>query len=189
MRMKTRWLTCALLLAATPSHAAFMDCLFFDGLDGESSTAPPLWKGNLRQHNCARRTVVPAANPAIPPLRWNTTIAQTAQAYANQCIWQHSGTPGLGENLYAAAPWAAAQTAAATSWAGESTDYNYAANTCAGGQQCGHYTQMVWRSSSQLGCGIRDCSTGSPFGSQYPNWTIVVCNYSPPGNYIGQRPY
>ena len=187
--MKTRWLASFLLLLTAPAQAAFMDCLFFDGLDGESSSAPAEWKGNLRQHNCARKTVVPGASPAIAPLRWSTSIATTAQNYANQCIWQHSGTPGLGENLYAAAPWSTAQTTAANSWASESIYYNYAANTCAGGQQCGHYTQMVWRDSSQVGCGIRNCSTGTPFGSKFPNWTIVVCNYSPPGNYSGQRPY
>ena len=187
--MKTGWLASLALLFAVPAQAVFMDCLFFDGLDGESATAPAAWQGNLLKHNCARKTVVPGAIPAISLLTWNAGIAQTAQTYADRCIWQHSGTPGLGENLYAAAPWTAAQTAAATSWASESPYYNYAANTCASGQQCGHYTQMVWRSTTQLGCGIRNCSTGSPFGAQFPNWTIVVCNYSPPGNYVGQRPY
>ena len=177
-----------LLLVADPAHATFLDCLYFDGFDGESATAPAEWKGNLQVHNCARRTVVPPANPPLPLLRWSTSLAQTAQGWANQCVWQHSGTPGLGENLYASAPWGAAQTPAATSWAAEAAYYNYAANTCASGQQCGHYTQVVWRSTSQVGCAIRNCSTGSPFGAQFPNWTIVVCNYSPPGN-NGQRPY
>lgn len=179
----------SLLLFAAPAHAAFMDCVLLDGFDGESSDAPAEWKGNLRVHNCARGTVLPVATPRIPPLRWSPSLAQRAQGWANQCTWQHSGTPGLGENLYAAAPWSAAQTTAATSWASEFADYNYAANSCASGEQCGHYTQMVWRSTRFVGCAIRNCSTGTPFGSQFPNWTIVVCNYSPPGNYIGQRPY
>src|SRR5690606_13129195 len=113
---------------AAPARAVFLDCLFFDGFDGESADAPAEWKGNLRAHNCARRTVVPAASPRIAPLRWSPALAQTAQAYANQCTWQHSGTPGLGENLYASAPWGAAQTPAATHWAGEAAYYNYAAN-------------------------------------------------------------
>ena len=187
--MRTHWLVSSILLLVAPARAAFMDCVFFDGLDGEGTTAPADWKGDLREHNCARRSVLPPARPAIAPLGWSTGIAQTAQAYANRCIWQHSGTPGLGENLYATAPWTAAETAAADSWAGESAWYDYASNTCAAGQQCGHYTQMAWRSTGLLGCGIRNCSTGSPFGSQFPDWTIVVCNYSPPGNYIGERPY
>ena len=179
-----------LLLAIAPgARAAFLDCLHFDGFDGESAATPAEWKGNLRVHNCARKTVVPAAHPPLPLLRWSPTLATTAQAYANLCIWQHSGAPGLGENLYAAAPWSAAQTAAASSWAAEEAHYNYSSNTCDAGEVCGHYTQMVWRSTSQVGCGIRNCSTGSPFGASFPNWTLVVCNYTPPGNYNGQRPY
>ena len=39
-------------------------------------------------------------------------------------------------------------------WAAESSDYDYATNTCAPGQVCGHYTQMVWRSTSNIGCAL-----------------------------------
>ena len=185
--MGCRPLLLLLLGCASPVHAAFMDCLFFDGLDGEGAATPAPWKGNLREHNCARKTVVPAAHPALPLLHWNTTIAQTAQIYSNQCLWQHSGAPGLGENLYASTSSTGAQTASADNWASEFQYFNYSANSCASGQTCGHYTQMVWRATSQLGCGVSNCTTGSPFGSG--NWTLVVCNYSPPGNIIGQRPY
>lgn len=187
--MKTFILALALLVCMQSAKAVFLDCVFYDGFDGEGASAPAAWKDNLVQHNCARRTVIPAANPPIPMLAWSATLAQTAQSYANQCQWRHSGAPGLGENLYASAPWSAAQTSAANGWASEAAYYNYAANTCAAGQQCGHYTQMVWRNTSQLGCGITNCSSGSPFGASNPNWTFVVCNYSPPGNYVGQRPY
>jgi len=171
------------------ARAAFLDCLFFDGMDGETASAPAAWQGNLKTHNCARKTVVPAAHPVIPMMSWANDIGQTAQTYANQCVFAHSGTPGLGENIYAAAPWGSDQTAAAQSWASEFSFYDYASNTCASGHMCGHYTQMVWRSSTEIGCGIKNCSVNSPFGSNFPNWTIVVCNYRPPGNYSGQRPY
>ena len=67
----------------------------------------------------------------------------------------------------------------------EQSLYNYAANTCSGA--CGHYTQMVWRTTTTVGCGFRNCTTGSPF-TGFPNWTVVVCNYNPAGN-NGQRPY
>ena len=30
------------------------------------------------------------------PLTWSSELASTAQAWANQCIWGHSGTPGVG---------------------------------------------------------------------------------------------
>lgn len=41
----------------------------------------------------------------------------------------------------------------------------------------GHFTQMVWKGSEQLGCGSVTASSGALY---------VVCNYSPPGNYIGE---
>jgi hypothetical protein len=181
-------LVVALHVAWIPAaHAAFRDCLFFDGMDGETLSAPAGWRGNLHIHDCARKSVVPAAHPPIPILRWSPTLAVIAQAYASLCTWGHSGRPG--ENLYAEAPWTAAQTAAADLWADEQSDYDYSSNSCAAGEVCGHYTQMVWRSTREIGCGIANCSTGSPFGAQFPNWTYVVCNYNPPGNYSGQRPY
>ena len=46
-------------------------------------------------------------------------------------------------------------------------------------QSCGHYTQVVWANTLSVGCGVAVCPTG----------TIVVCNYAPPGNYVGEKPY
>jgi hypothetical protein len=54
---------------------------------------------------------------------------------------------------------------------------------------CGHYTQIVWRDTTNLGCAIEYCTTGSPFGPVYPNWAFVVCQYDPQGSWAGQRPY
>jgi pathogenesis-related protein 1 len=183
-----KWFPLALALFALPAHAEFLDCLFFDSMDGDTTSAPAEWRGSLELHNCARKTVEPAANPPIPMMHWAADVAATAQAYANQCVFQHSGAPGLGENIFAGAPWGADETEAAELWAGEFAFYDYAANSCASGEQCGHYTQMVWRSSVELGCGIANCSANSPFQG-FPQWTFVVCNYRPPGNYIGERPY
>lgn len=178
-----------LLLAASQVRSEFRDCLHFDGVDGEEAGTPTEWRGNLRVHNCVRRSALPTPSPALGNLGWSASLAATAQNYANQCIWAHSGTPNVGENLFARAPHADARTAAANSWADEFGFYNYAANSCAAGEQCGHYTQMVWRNTNQMGCGMTNCNTGSPFGASFPQWTIVVCQYSPPGNYFGERPY
>jgi hypothetical protein len=45
----------------------------------------------------------------------------------------------------------------------------------------------VWRSSVKIGCSKTLCSTNSPFGGG--DWYLVACNYSPPGNFQGQKPY
>jgi pathogenesis-related protein 1 len=48
---------------------------------------------------------------------------------------------------------------------------------------CGHYTQVVWRNTQRVGCGYSTCQ------SQGYTFEIWVCNYDPPGNFIGQTPY
>lgn len=140
--------------------------------------------GITRFHNEVRAKI------PVPGLTWDPSIAATAAAVAAKCMFDHSGTKGLGENLAAYAPPGAQKASAPVDdWAGEAADYNYASNSCAAGQTCGHYTQLVWKSSQKLGCAVQTCSTNSPFGDKFPNWDLWVCEYSPPGNFVGQRPY
>lgn len=140
--------------------------------------------GMTRLHNQVRAQI------PVPPLTWDPQLAATAQAYANKCTYMHSGTPGLGENIAAFAPPSASRGASAPvdGWAGEKAYYDYASNTCATGKQCGHYTQIVWKTTTKVGCGMATCTQNSPFQG-FASWEFWVCNYSPPGNYIGQRPY
>jgi hypothetical protein len=168
-------------------------------------------------HNSTRANAQPPPNPPLNPLCWKATVAATAQSWADACNYGHSGTPGLGENIYACASSDSscptnAVNQSVTSWAAESVSYDYPSNTCSphcqGGANngavcsnqsqcpggicsgvCGHYTQIVWRSTTHIGCGVENCTTNSPFGPSFPNWTFVVCNYEPPGNIIGQQPY
>jgi pathogenesis-related protein 1 len=142
--------------------------------------------GMTVQHNQARANVNPVPSTPLPSMSWDATVAASAQAWADQCNFSHF-TDGYGQNLYASAGGGPPSPATVvSSWVSEVSSYNYSANTCSG--TCGHYTQVVWRNSTLLGCGIKSCSTNTPFGSQFPNWYIVVCNYSPPGN-NGSRPY
>lgn len=119
----------------------------------------------------------------VGPIVWNDTVAAYAQKYANDrihdCNLDHSGGP-YGENL---AEGYGEMTAveAVRFWGTEKTDYDDHANKCKGGEEsCLHYTQMVWRKSVHLGCARVKCNNG---------WVFVICNYEPPGNYEGERPY
>ena len=157
------------------------------------ATAPPptaeaqAW---LDAQNAVRAAAAPAPSPPLPALTWSADAAQVAQAWANNCAYQHNANRGArGENIAADAPpgaWALANVVGA--WAGEAADYDYATNTCAQGKICGHYTQLVWRDTLRVGCAHAVCNTGSPFAGQ-SSWDFWVCDYEPPGNFVGQKPY
>ncbi|XP_021300256.1 basic form of pathogenesis-related protein 1-like [Herrania umbratica] len=129
----------------------------------------------LRVHDAARAQV------GVGPMTWDAKVAAYAQDYANKrvadCGLVHSDGP-YGENL-AEASYALTGAEAVQMWVDEKPYYNYDANICVGGQ-CLHYTQVVWRNSTRLGCARVKCNSG---------WWFVTCNYDPPGNYVGERPY
>ncbi|WP_369865933.1 CAP domain-containing protein [Archangium sp. Cb G35] len=146
----------------------------------------------LAAHNQARSKATPTPAPALPPLTWSPEAAKVAQAYANQCKFEHnrSRDKKFGENLAAAAPPGSKTNAQVVEdWMSEVADYSYATNKCAPGKVCGHYTQVVWRKTTHVGCATAICTKNSPFGAQFPTWQLWVCNYTPPGNFVGQKPY
>jgi uncharacterized protein YkwD len=134
-------------------------------------------------HNAVRSGVQPAADPPLPMMVWDAGLAAVAQQWANRCDFNHS-TNEFGENLYVSTS-SSEGTRAVESWASEVDDYQYAQNRCR--EVCGHYTQIVWRDSTRVGCAFADCDplTGAGFNAgRY--W---VCNYDPPGNWVGEWPY
>lgn len=176
--------------AETRAHALFLDCLFNESFEA-SGTGASQPRAALSLHNCARKTVLPAAPAPLAPLTWSDPAATLAQTYANACIYAHSGLAGYGENIYAAAGFTPTMKDATSAWLSEQPYYNYANNSCSAPSPpgtCGHYMQAVWDSTTQLGCGLTYCTQNSPFGSKFPNWYFVVCDYLPAGN-DGGRPY
>ncbi|HVF34381.1 MAG TPA: CAP domain-containing protein [Candidatus Saccharimonadia bacterium] len=182
-----------LALAALPAGAGGPDPIFADGFEDVASAGEPAsLAGMVAAHNAVRASVLTAT--PLPALAWSDSLAATAQAWANQCVDvdsfsgiidhnpnRSSGYPWyVGENIYASTATPTAAQAVA-SWASEVADYNYATNTCTPNRVCGHYTQLVWRSTLLVGCARSDC----------PSLTYrhsIVCNYGPGGN-TGGRPY
>lgn len=151
----------------------------------------------VEAHNGVRAAAAPTPSPALPALGWSAAAAAVAEAWADGCSYGHNpGRGPLGENVAATAP-PGSRTAAQIVglWASEGPFYDLASNTCDAANPandagtCGHYTQLVWRSTLRVGCARRTCTTGSPFGPSFPSWDFWVCNYDPPGNWVGQRPY
>lgn len=120
----------------------------------------------------------------MKPLVWDKRLARFAQWYANQrrydCALRHSNGP-YGENIFWGSGNGWTPEEAVTAWVSERKWYNYWSNSCSRGQQCGHYTQIVWSSTRRVGCARVTCAGGKG--------VFMTCNYDPPGNYIGERPY
>eukprot|EP00897_Mesotaenium_endlicherianum_P009968 jgi/Mesen1/89/ME1113489C07575 len=111
-------------------------------------------------------------------------VASVAQRWAIQlasqnCAMVHGDHANLGQNL-AWSSGSMSPQSAVSMWVNERADYSYGSNSCGAGKVCGHYTQVVWRNTNQVGCASIRCSTGG---------TIIVCDYSPAGNWVGQKPY
>lgn len=142
----------------------------------------------------------------IAPLQWDAALQTVAQTYADQCQWAHNsnrksmylaagGTlKSVGENI--ALMSAPRQRSPVTQpiytpqvqsmvnlWVGEK-EYWRSPNTCEARQVCGHYTQMIWSTTSKIGCGLALCkSTGG-----INNALFLVCDYANAGNIVGQSP-
>jgi pathogenesis-related protein 1 len=142
-------------------------------------------------HNEARASAKPTPRPALPKLTWSPEAARVAQAWASECRFEHNPNRGkYGENLAAAAPPGSKTNAQVVwDWVSEAANYTYSSHRCAPGKVCGHYTQVVWRDTKQVGCATVTCTKNSPFGARFPTWQLWVCDYTPPGNYVGQKPY
>ncbi len=110
----------------------------------------------------------------VNPLIWSATVAASAQKYADTCPSDHSGS-GYGENI-AWASYDQGRTGAVDDWYNEEPLYDYDNPGFSG--ETGHFTQVVWKGTREVGCGYKSCSSG------WPN--VWVCQYNPPGNYIGQ---
>ncbi|KLO11772.1 PR-1-like protein [Schizopora paradoxa] len=129
----------------------------------------------LTLHNNLRATH--GANP----LSWDNNLASKAQQWANGCVFQHSGgTLGpFGENL-AAGTGSFSVTSAFNAWANEESSYDPS------NPQPSHYTQVVWKGTTAVGCFAATCPAGSIFPSNFGSALYYVCEYSPAGNVIGQ---
>eukprot|EP01101_Sappina_pedata_P007668 TRINITY_DN4098_c0_g1_i1.p1 TRINITY_DN4098_c0_g1~~TRINITY_DN4098_c0_g1_i1.p1 ORF type:complete len:235 (-),score=58.71 TRINITY_DN4098_c0_g1_i1:47-751(-) len=134
----------------------------------------------IKTHNQARADVNPPAMPGFNKVTWDDSLQRAAENYFVNCKYNHS-LMGYGENLAFSArvptAWAEGMV---NLWLREKQYYDYNTNSCQGGV-CGHYTQAIWNTSVKIGCArIDGCS----------QWNhIVACEYSPPGNVIGRRPY
>ena len=140
----------------------------------------------LNLHNQARIVV------GAKPLEWSNALEKQALNYARYLArknkFRHSKT-NQGENLYKA--WTSGKTYkhynnplydASAAWYEEKKHYRYSKTRRfrLSTKMIGHYTQMVWGKTKQVGIASAKSNDGTIY---------VVARYSPAGNYIGEYPY
>ncbi|CAD6501632.1 BgTH12-01882 [Blumeria graminis f. sp. triticale] len=144
-----------------------------DGLSRESA---------VEMHNKARTE---ANGPKRPPLRWSPSLARAAHTWAAHLAatdhLQHSTGSGQGENLYCSLGQSDVSFSdAVISWVSEKPLYHGEHIPDGDFESYGHYTQIIWPSTREVGMGMARSASG---------WTYIVARYSPPGNYLSQTPW
>ncbi|HEX7783415.1 MAG TPA: CAP domain-containing protein [Sphingobium sp.] len=137
----------------------------------------------LAAHNRARAAV------DVPPLVWNAGLAAEAEAYARALArsrsFRHSDkaqrSKPQGENLWMGSSGGFTYAEMAASWVDERRYYRPRSvlpniSTTGDWHDVGHYTQVIWRATTAVGCGL-----ASNDDDDY-----LVCRYTPPGNVYGQ---
>ena len=157
--------------AATPAHTAG----YWTATDTSSARI-------LAAHNRERARV------GVAPLRWDPTLAASAASYGPALArvggLRHSPKAdrlGQRENLWMGTRGAYSPEQMVGNWIAEKAYYRQGQfpNVSRTGNwaDVAHYTQVVWRGTTHVGCAI------------YPtrNWDYLICRYSPPGNLDGRQ--
>ena len=119
-----------------------------------------------------------------PALVWDDGLASLAQDWSNQMAqtgnFDHRPDNNEGENIFTGSGQTYAPKDVVDAWGSEVTSFHADTNTCDPGAMCGHFTQIVWATTTKVGCGAATAGDGSVY------WT---CNYDPPGNVDGIGPF
>jgi hypothetical protein len=135
----------------------------------------------LAMHNAAR------AEARVPPLTWDPALGDSAARYAVFLAltnsFQHSDRsqrPGTGENLWMGTRGAFSYEAMVASWSNERRDFVPglfpSVSRSGNWEDVGHYTQMVWPTTTKVGCALATNARSD----------FLVCRYSPAGNVNGR---
>jgi uncharacterized protein YkwD len=157
------------------------EVLNYTGIVQKETPMPMTSSEILAAHNTYRSEV------GLAPLTWSNTLESYAQNWANYLIannlFQHSSGNPYGENLAAGSY---TDTQLVGLWGAEKPcfkcgtfpDVYTGIGLCTDWTKVGHYTQMIWPTTTQIGCAAASSSS-------YLYGKVLVCEYNPPGNWIG----
>ncbi|KAK3372157.1 CAP domain-containing protein [Podospora didyma] len=149
----------------------------------------------LYHHNVHR------ANHSVPAVTWSQTYADYAATVAKSCDFKHDLSPGgggYGQNIAMYAGTNAADDNASHAASGgigdgwyngelhifPSQDYGKPNPDMKDFEAWGHFSQMVWKGTQQIGCATQFCPKGTNLSKAMDGW-YTVCNYFPAGNMGG----
>ncbi|KAL2845172.1 CAP domain-containing protein [Aspergillus pseudodeflectus] len=157
------------------------------------ATQAPAPTTNTYQGNVLYSHNVHRANHSSTDLTWSSDLEASAQALAASCVYQHDTSingGGYGQNIgYGVSSDEVAVMISNLMYNDEAPYfenlYGQASPDMSLFEKWGHFSQIVWKGTTQVGCatvvcnslGNVDSATAVPF---------TVCNYSPPGNYDGE---
>lgn len=122
------------------------------------------------------------------PLVWDSGLAGAAASYGpalerlGKLAHSPQATrPGQGENLWMGTRDAYEMEEMVGSWAAEKSLFRPGifptVSTSGNWSDVAHYTQMIWKGTSRVGCAVHKAR----------KWDFLICRYSPYGNVVGQR--
>jgi len=160
-----------------------------EGSTATSSSPADFSNTLLSAHNQVRAAVTLPVGYAgtwapLPRLSWSSALEASAQSWVNtlrdskNCVPSHDDTSPYGENI-AGGTVGYTITMAFEAWAAEMPSYAFSP-VYAFDKSTGHYTQIVWRNTTELGCAMAQCPSG---------YLVYSCRYNPAGNVVGAQPY
>ena len=138
----------------------------------------------LAEHNRERE------RPGVPRLAWNDQLAGQAEAWAQKLAAEgklrhasEAESGGAGENLWMGTAGYFAPERMVGAFVKERRFYQHGnfpeVSSTGKWQDVGHYTQLVWRDTREVGCAV----------ARGTGYDVLVCRYWPAGNWMGESPY
>ncbi|VDO01480.1 unnamed protein product [Rodentolepis nana] len=159
---------------------------------GSKGPHTPEMKTVFNLINFYRRKVARGEVENQPPsnkiydLAWDDELARMAQEYASTChLYHNPNEERETEKFHSVGQSIGVSTSleqCVTNWFNEHVNYDYSSNICRD-FICGHYAQLVWANTTDVGCGWHKCTYDKAL--QF----YLVCHYAPAADPSRYRPY